>query len=172
MAVPVDLNTIHNPSVGSIPPATWGDHIRDTLEFLKSPPRVKVKRSSTQSISNGSETAVNWNAEDYDSELIHDNASNPSRLVCRTAGTYAIWATPEFTANGTGLRFSQIWINGVLNSQSALIVADGLTACGLPIYIETLLAVNDYVEIKVFQNSGGALTLTTRSLAGMHWFSS
>jgi hypothetical protein len=172
MAVPVDLNTIHNPSVGSIPPATWGDHIRDTLEFLKSPPRVKVKRSSTQSIPSGTETAVAWNAEDYDSELMHDNASNPSRLVCRTAGTYAIWAAPEFSANGTGVRFSQVWINNILNVRSPLLVADGLTLIGMPIYVEALLAVDDFVEIKVFQNSGAALNLAIGSRAGMHWFSS
>ncbi len=28
----VDLNTIHNPATGTIPPATWGDQIRDNFE--------------------------------------------------------------------------------------------------------------------------------------------
>jgi hypothetical protein len=28
----VDLNTIHNPATGGVPPATWGDQIRDNFE--------------------------------------------------------------------------------------------------------------------------------------------
>lgn len=29
-----DLNTIHNPSTGTSPPASWGDQVRDNFEFL------------------------------------------------------------------------------------------------------------------------------------------
>ncbi len=32
----VDLNTIHNPSTGVSPPASWGDQVRDNFEFFNS----------------------------------------------------------------------------------------------------------------------------------------
>lgn len=171
MAVPAALSTIHNPATGTIPPATWGDHIETLTEFLKSPPRVKVKRSTTQSIPSGTETLVEWNQEDYDSDAMHDNASSNTRLICKTAGTFAIWTTPQFAAAGTGLRFATLVINGIEAARSPLLVADGLTDTGLPIYFETVLAVNDYVEVKVFQNRGSSLNLTAGSRFGMRWVS-
>jgi hypothetical protein len=171
MAVPAALSTIHNPAVGTIPPATWGDLIETTLEFLKAPPSVKVKLSAVQSIPSGTETLVAWNQEDWDSELIHDNASSNSRLVCKTAGKHRIWTTPVFAAAGTGVRFATLLINGIEAARSPLLVADGLTPTGLPIYFEAQLAVNDYAEVKVFQNRGSALNLETGSRFGMTWFS-
>lgn len=34
----VDLDTIHTPSGGGVPPATWGQQVRENLEFLARPP--------------------------------------------------------------------------------------------------------------------------------------
>lgn len=31
-----DLNTLHNPSTGVAPPASWGDQVRDNFEFFNS----------------------------------------------------------------------------------------------------------------------------------------
>lgn len=127
------------------------------------PIAVSLKRSSTQSISAAAATAVQWNVEELDTDGMHDNVTNPSRLTCQTQGFYWLHASlalsipsaQEYQAyfrqttgsnNPLGAGVTQVF--GGSASQSAATTSDiislsirSLTPC---------LYVNDYVEAIVF----------------------
>lgn len=47
MTWPGDLNSIHNPASNTAPPATWGDAVRDALQWLVSWQAAEVQTSQT-----------------------------------------------------------------------------------------------------------------------------
>jgi len=121
--------------------------------------------ASGQSIANNTATAVALANETYDTDTIHDNSTNNSRLTSKTAGKYIITGYAAFDVNGTGIRAAEIRLNGT----TRLTQATGTTA-GSPTVshsVATLysLAVNDYVELVVTQTSGDALNLSEGNLA-------
>lgn len=80
--------------------------------FLFSPPMVKCIRSTTAAYTNA--TALAWpDADEYDTDSMHDTVTNNTRITIKTAGVYVIttgffitfggtltFATPWFTKNG------------------------------------------------------------------------
>lgn len=88
----VDLNTIHNPGANS-PPATWGDQVRENLEWLATKPSVRVVRNSTFQVYGGTLAGVPWNtADDWDTHGFHDPASNNTKVTIPTdcGGKYRV----------------------------------------------------------------------------------
>jgi hypothetical protein len=124
---------------------------------------ARVYNSANLSIPTGANTALTFNSERQDSDpagAIHDTGSNTSRLTCKTPGVYAIWANVQFAANATGQRNAQIVLNGATAiglalDPSATASQDSYLIVSTPY----LLAANDYVEVHVFQNSGGNLNV-------------
>lgn len=102
-------------------------------------------------------TILPFNREDYDTAGIHDNAVSNSRLTCQTAGKYVIVANIGWEGNAAGFRRLSFWLNGTtwLNSIGASPPNGGfiLIEC-VTIYD---LIVGDFVEIRVYQNTGGVL---------------
>jgi hypothetical protein len=123
-------------------------------------PTAYAYHSANQSIGNATWTTVALNSERYDTDTIHDLATNTSRLTCKTAGKYSIVFYGLLDANATGHRFARILLNG-----TTPIVEFGAPSLGashasrLICTIQWDLAVNDFVEAQVFQDSGGALNL-------------
>jgi len=117
---------------------------------------ARVYKSAGQSIPNTTSTIVSFNSEDYDTDTIHDNVTNNSRLTCKTAGKYIVFAGGRWASHNTGLREFHLLKNGAYAAY--IIVA---TVPGSSMYMEITvilnLAVNDYMELRVYQNSGGAL---------------
>jgi hypothetical protein len=127
-------------------------------------PAVRVFRNTTQSIANGTATAVQFNAERFDTaggaaSTMHDTVTNNTRLTCRYAGKYMItghieWAgspntgTMLFLLNAT-TTIAQIQVPGDFRIMSLCTIYD--------------LAVNDFVELQVAQSSGGALNVASTS---------
>ena len=146
----VDPQTIHNPAAGGKPPATWGDTIRDDLEFLIAPPSVKAKRTTTQSISNATLTLVAFNATDeWDTDAFHDTTTNNSRLTVPAGlgGRYFVAVNIGWADNATGDREIQIKKNG--STVIANLVTESNWAGAQYLAVEVSLAVADYVETGV-----------------------
>lgn len=122
-------------------------------------PACSVYNSSGIAIANNSGTYLTFNSEDYDTDGIHSTVSNTGRLTCQTAGIYHIWGVVEFAANTTGIRSLFIRLNGgnlvVANSTNAPSVG----ANSLPVSRDIELDEDDYIELGVYQNSGGALNV-------------
>lgn len=129
-------------------------------------PAARVTHSANQATVTSTPITLAFNTEIFDQDglggsTIHDTVTNNSRLTCKVAGIYLITANIEWGASASGYRSVQILQNG-----ASLVAEDIRTATGSgtsEIQIVTAiysLAVNDYVEVKVNQASGGALNVT------------
>lgn len=118
--------------------------------------------NADQSISNITQTALALNSERWDTDVIHDNSTNNSRLTCKTAGVYLIIGTMAYANNTTGVRQAAIRLGGSTFIASVLVNANG--GSNLTVLVVTRiypLAVNEYVELVAFQDSGGSLNVTS-----------
>jgi len=124
---------------------------------------ARVTHSVNQSIADNTETALAFDTEIFDTDTIHDNVTNNSRLTCKTAGKYLIIGEAVFASNTTGHRRIVLYLNGT--TQFAIQRWDNSQGVGVEMVVTCLfnLAVNDYVELRVYQNSGGALNALASS---------
>jgi hypothetical protein len=126
-------------------------------------PAVRAYHNTTQSITNNTETTVAFNSERIDqagnaADTMHDNSTNNSRLTCRYAGVYQIDTNIDWATGGTGTRFIAIRRNGTdYIARVDQINTGGTVAQSLS--TKYPLAVNDYVEVRAFQNNGTALNI-------------
>jgi hypothetical protein len=124
-------------------------------------PAVRAYHNTTQSIPHNTDTALAFNSERFDTDAIHDTVTNNSRLTAKTAGKYMITGHMEMDANATGVRTMHIMLNGT--TVVAMQTGPGLSGNTAQMSVSTIyeLAVNDYVELRVYQTSGGALNVTS-----------
>lgn len=123
-------------------------------------PRAKVFHNANQLIADITVTALAFNSETYDTDVIHDTVTNNGRLTCKTAGVYVITAVAEFAPNATGTRWLGIRLNGTTVIRWSIGPAGGADGAAPLVSVQYALAVNDYVEAVVWQSSGGALNVT------------
>ena len=120
---------------------------------------ARAYHDAAQSIADTTWVALALNSERYDTDGIHDLATNNSRLTCKTAGKYIIVANIAFASNTTGRRMVGIFLNGATFIGVGETNATTTGSCIVTVATIYLLEVNDYVEMKAFQNSGGALNV-------------
>lgn len=142
--------------------------VENTIFTLKQDGRIqstkavaaRVYRTTSQSINNVTWTAISFDAEQFDNDTIHEGVTNPTRLTCKTAGVYQITGHANFAPNATGTRHISIRIGGAtfiaLQSSPNLGVGNGINFSITTIWE---MAVNDYAELCVYQDSGGALNI-------------
>jgi hypothetical protein len=124
-----------------------------------------VYSSTTQSPATATFTLQGWDSEVADSDSLHSNVTNNSRITVPCAGTFLVSAAVQFVANATGVRAIQIRKNAAGSNAGGTSVAQwntglasttaGTTALGCK---DIVLASGDYLEAFVYQNSGGALS--------------
>lgn len=138
---------------------------RETMPAIPVAKTARVKLSGNQSINDATLTALSFGAEDADTDSFHDNSTNPSRLTAPVTGYYIVEGGVEFASNATGRRAVQIRKNGSVFYASLMVDACSSDATLLPVSAIVQLNAGDYVEIMVFQNSGGALNAVADSRA-------
>ena len=132
-----------------------------------------LTRTANQSISNATDTAVAWDSEIFDTNSFHDNATNNSRITIPTGkgGKYQFNFVIRWVGNSTGFRNIKFFINGV--EGASLVRALNLSSDGLVMNGSVILnlSAGDYVQLYVYQNSGGSLNLdyidSTQLAAGL-----
>ena len=122
-----------------------------------------VYGTANQTISNATVTTVPFAAENFDSNGFHDNSTNNSRITIPIGkgGKYLVVAQSSFAPNLTGFRQLRILKNGTAvqisqmnnNASNTVDIQNNVS------YILSLAAA-DYIEMAVYQNTGGNLTLT------------
>lgn len=125
---------------------------------------ARVTKSAVQSLSNDTDTISTFNTETFDVDGYHDNSVNNSRLTIPTGktGYFLIVAQNTWAANTTGTRNMRIKKNGstyIAASESPANVssfnkADTISSIAY-------LVATDYVEVEVYQNSGGSLNVNS-----------
>lgn len=124
-------------------------------------PACHVYHDAQQEIANRTDTVLAFNSERFDTDSIHDNSANNSRLTCKTAGKYLISGHAEFTQHATGLRTLWILLNGTTILAMQKVPGTSVSNNNTTISIQTMwdLEVNDYVELWVRQASGTSLNV-------------
>lgn len=153
----------HDFADGVVTTSEDNSFIRDPLLFLLNRPAAELRQTVVQSIPNVTWTSITFTTEDLDTDPAgtggHDNVTNTSRFTAVYAGWYRLSGGVEFAVNATGQRAAAWAVNGtLLNAGRTLIGATAALGMGVPARTKLLfLNVGDYVELQVYQNSGGAL---------------
>ena len=119
----------------------------------------RVYSSAAQNIPQNSDETITWNQENYDTDTMHDNSTNNSRITATTAGKYLIVCNIEWAAGITGWRNHYLIVNGSTTIGSTRIMA---LDASKPVYnLVTIwdFSATDYVELRVHQNAGAARTV-------------
>ena len=122
-------------------------------------PSARVYNSGDIEINDSTWTVLTFDSERWDYGNIHSVIANTSRLTCRAAGVYLITAhvSWELLDSGT-IRGVGILLNGTtyiaryVDENIPSVAVTEVQSCAR-LYE---LAVDDYVEMAVFQDTGGA----------------
>jgi hypothetical protein len=142
-------------SVGSATTAPRRDHVHAGYNIS-----CGVYHNATISVANATQTALSFNSEVWDTDSMHDTSTNNSRVTFKTAGIYAVNANVQWANNTTGKREAFIKINGTSTILGNTEIGDA-TGGSLPQNIGVVYEfdADDYVEVIVYQNSGGSLNI-------------
>lgn len=142
--------------------ATMNKELRDAVNFILNPPRVFAS-GVNQTVATAVYTPVAMPNETYDTDGMHDPATNNSRITIVTPGLYDLKGMLFWNTNATGMRGAQIRLNG-----TGALVYDfrpTTTTVVQETVIETYLNAGDYIELCAYQNSGANLNTSA------HWLS-
>lgn len=152
--------------------ALMNANARDPVTFLQTPPIFALGTTATTSIpGTGVFTAVNFGGTPLADSYGGWSVSNPSRYTCQVAGWYWLSGVAQLATNATGRRATAFTVNGNTASparqlEQAAVAAGAATAMLMVGIVQ--LAKNDYVEFRVWQNSGS--TLNAGGVAGQGYF--
>lgn len=136
------------------------DVLSDDITFLANPPKCRVYNSAAISITtSGTDQALTFNSERYDTDTLHSTAVNTGRVTITTAGTYDVGAAVDFAASATGYRTVYLRLNGstIIASQKSAASPSGTHQ--LTVTTQYPFAAGDYIEVVVVQSSGAALNV-------------
>jgi hypothetical protein len=124
-------------------------------------PSCRVYNDASISVNDSASTALTFNTERWDNNNIHSLSTNTDRLTCRKSGKYQICGNVAFAANATGIRQLHIKLNGstILALSQKDAVAGGVLGTVIALSTQYVLDSGDYVQLLVYQNSGGALNV-------------
>lgn len=125
----------------------------------------RVTIASNLSVPSAQNTIVNFNVESFDTNAIHDNSTNPSRLTCKVAGKYLVLFSCGWGVSSAGLRWVSIRKNGTINLVDDNKPGNASYSVNNHIYTVTELAVGNYLEAEVHQSSGGSLLLNNINIS-------
>ena len=144
-------------------PAAYLNTTRANGAWFSEPPQCSVYNSSVQSIPNSTVTAMLCGSESLDNTNMHSTVSNTSRITAVNAGRYTFTGTAQFAIDGTGTGMRRLTFkyNGVTEYDLVQVAAVSTLSTVILSGSRTFtLAISDYAEMVVNQNSGGALNVT------------
>jgi hypothetical protein len=140
--------------------AMLNQNVRDAVNFLLNPPAFLGIQSTLQSIPNGAWTGINIDTVQMDTYTGHNDAAHPSRYYAQVPGVYRVSGQADFVGNNTSFRSIKVQIDsGAYSYGKVQIQALAGYDTGLSTSVDVYLNINDYVEVAVYQFSGGALSL-------------
>jgi hypothetical protein len=146
---------------GGVP--AWGAAPSSTVTFIGV---ACGNSSSSQNISNNTQTAITWATETFDTDAFHSTSSNTSRITIPSGknGYYKVGAVIESDTNTTGLRELSIYKNGSAVNRTQ--ITPSAINPSMRIDLPMNLAVGDYIEVYYRQTSGSTQTPTVSGVAG------
>ena len=152
----------------------WNASVRDNLEYLydygPGRSRAELTHNTTQSIANATPAAVTFNTESVDAFGLHA-AGNPTRITIPSGfdGWWAVAGLVSFASNATGIRNLAIIANtGAYAANTSTPAISGLDHA-LSVSGLIRLVAGNYLELFVYQSSGGALNLQSGPIFRAAW---
>ncbi|MFE2352202.1 hypothetical protein [Kitasatospora cineracea] len=148
----------------NITAAVYKADVTDSVAFLANPPVATLTVTTPQAgpaSSGAPNAALQFDTEVVDTYNGHSTSTNNSRYTAVVAGRYKVRAAVCWNPNSTGARVIQFYKNGsAISYAQAQLPASPATNFSIPnLEARIDLAVGDYVEAWVAQNSGGALAI-------------
>lgn len=139
--------------------ADWNTYIRDNILFLANPPACRVYRSTNQSIPHITPTtAITFNSERFDTAAMHSTSVATSRITFPVAGLYMVGGAVRMEAASD---YNQIAL--IINLTDTIDIAiqnttDVDISLNPELSVSTLykFAVNDWIELQIYQQNGAA----------------
>jgi len=151
---------------GDILTAATMTNIDTNLENQRVPPMVKCLRSTSDQtgIATGSATNLQWNAEAFDTDTMHDNVTNNDRITFGTAGAYVVTGSARITFGGT-LSLAQASIRQTTSGVTTVRVGFYQPQAQSTVVIISMqavvsAAVNDYVTFTIEALTGATGTIS------------
>ncbi len=123
--------------------------------------------TSLFSIPDDTNTAIEWNQEDFDTNAFHDTSTNNERLTVPSGsgGTYQVTGQLRMVGHTSGgtLRIVEIRLNGTtrIGQFTVPVLTDSSSVnISLQTSITVALVATDYVELMGHQDSGGSQVAT------------
>ncbi len=132
-----------------------------------------VNLTADESIAHNTWTSVPWDQAVYDTDAFWAASPNPERLTIPAGLTRVrLSANISFANNTTGIRGIRLFKNGGGFDGTISVTRDATSGTGNTDFngnsAIVTVAQNDFFELQVFQDSGGALNLRT---ANATWLS-
>lgn len=156
-------------SVGESPTAAkMNTHIRDNIAYLHdSIPTTSLVTSGATAIPNNTWTTIGFDAEIVDEGSQHDTATANSRITFAANGRYLLIATASFVSATNSVALgARFVVDGTTAFSQSLVPGCSQDYNGPSITAIVNQGTSNYVELQVYQNSGGALN-TMSSVPGI-----
>ena len=142
--------------------------ILSAAEMNKILPMTVVRLTAVLSIATAVQTVLPWAAgsELADDLNWHNDVTNNSRITPTIAGLYLVQAAATYAANGGVGDYIRILLNGATYADNA--ANHAATGANSGLAMATLVVCNgttDYLELAIYQNSGGAINVNNRQLS-------
>lgn len=149
----ITVSSASSPSTGQVLTATSAFAANwQTPASATSIPCCVATKSSTQAMST-SYAAITFDGEDVDTDTMHDNSVNTSRITIKTAGTYLVGGCgPNFTTNV--VPYLKIRLNATTDLVEETRNNTGGVMENITIATARTFAVNDYIELFAKSGSG------------------
>lgn len=147
-------------------------YLRDNTLALRGMPRCRLYMSADQSIGNASLSELLFDVEQIDTHGLHAPGSGHIAIPTGWAGDYLVLGVGDFDGNTSGdRREGEIQVNDLIK----IVGSDNNPSAGTgqraTFGMSTLwpgTVVGDYFNLKLYQNTGGALNAKHDGYAGCH----
>jgi hypothetical protein len=120
--------------------------------------RVSLLNSIDQTLTNNVDAPISFDTEVEDTDVFHDGA-NPTRITIPAGlgGLYGVTVIAVFATNAVGSRWVHVRKNNVTDVLSFTTIPPALET-QLVISAEVDFVASDYIELRMYQTSGGNLS--------------
>jgi hypothetical protein len=151
----------------AITASLYNTYVGTNVANLIVPPACMATATASQNVSTGTWTAMTFNTESYDTDSMHDNVTNNSRITINTTGIYLCTAYNNFAGSIAGsIRNMALRANG---STYIAVSQIGLSDSAQTISIAYPFTAGDYIEFAVYQSSGVTMTNDAARFGNVTW---
>ena len=138
--------------------------VTDVNNFIV-PPACRLQQSAAQTVPDSTTTALAFGNEIYDTDGMHDNATNNSRITIQTAGIYIVTASVGYTSTPTAANELYIQLGGSTRIVEDSALSGAAYKC---VSVTYAFSAADYIEVIVYAD--GPRTTRYASLPGVTHF--